>query len=145
MSIEMSGTLTLDALRDFVKVGEIDTILVVFPDMQGRLLGKRVTGHYFLDHGVEELHVCDYLLAMDMEPVPGYKAASWELGYGDFPLRPDLATLREALALLDESAVYCSAFGDDVVDHYLHTGRWEQAEYDRRITDWEVRRNFERG
>ena len=117
MSIEMSGTLTLDALRDFVKVGEIDTILVVFPDMQGRLLGKRVTGHYFLDHGVEALHVCDYLLAvdMDMEPVPGYKASSWELGYGD------------------------------VVDHDLHTGRWEQAEYDRRITDWEVGRNFERG
>ena len=92
----MSGTLTLDGLRDFVKVGEIDTVLVCFPDLQGRLLGKRVTGHFFLDHAVEELHVCDYLLAvdMDMEPVPGYKASSWEKGYGDFPLRPDLSTLR---------------------------------------------------
>ncbi len=92
----MSGTLTLDGLRDLVKVGEIDTILVCFPDMQGRLLGKRVTGHYFLDHAVDELHVCDYLLTvdMDMEPVPGYKAASWEKGYGDFPLRPDIDTLR---------------------------------------------------
>ena len=92
----MSGTLTLDGLRDLVKVGEIDTILVCFPDMQGRLLGKRVTGHFFLDHVTEELHVCDYLLAvdMDMEPVPGYKASSWEQGYGDFPLRPDLDTLR---------------------------------------------------
>lgn len=92
----MSGTLTLDGLRDLVKVGEIDTILVCFPDMQGRLLGKRVTGHFFLDHAIDELHVCDYLLAvdMDMEPVPGYKAASWEKGYGDFPLRPDIDTLR---------------------------------------------------
>ena len=52
--------------------------------------------------------------------------------------------LREALALLDGSEVYRSAFGDDVIDHYLHTGNWEQAEYDRRVTDWEVRRNFER-
>ena len=92
----MSGTMTLDQLRDFVSGGEIDTILVVFPDMQGRLLGKRVTGHYFLDHGLEQFHVCDYLLAvdMDMEPVPGYKASSWERGYGDFPIRPDLTTLR---------------------------------------------------
>ena len=92
----MSGTLTLDALREFVGAGEIDTILVCFPDMQGRLLGKRVTGHFFLDHAVKELHVCDYLLAvdMDMEPVPGYKASSWELGYGDFELRADLTTLR---------------------------------------------------
>lgn len=96
VNIEMSGILTIDELRDMVKAGEIDTILVVFPDMQGRLLGKRVTGHYFLDHGLEQFHVCDYLLAvdMDMEPVPGYKAASWERGYGDFPLRPDMATLR---------------------------------------------------
>ena len=81
----MSGTPTLDQLRDFVEIGVVDTIPVVFPDMQGRLLGKRVTGHFFLDHAVEAFHVCDYLLAVDMEPVPGYKAACWELGYGDFP------------------------------------------------------------
>ncbi len=111
----MSGTLTLDGLRDFVKVGEIDTILVCFPDLQGRLLGKRVTGHYFLDHAVEELHVCDYLLAvdMDMEPVPGYKAASWEKGYGDFPVRPDLATLR-VIPWLPATALVMA----DCLDHH---------------------------
>jgi glutamine synthetase len=92
----MSGNLDLKTLRGLVKSGEIDTVLVCFPDMQGRLIGKRVTGHFFVEHGVEELHACDYLLAVDMEmePVPGYKAASWELGYGDFEIRSDLDTLR---------------------------------------------------
>ena len=53
-------------------------------------------------------------------------------------------TLREALALLEESEILKTAFGEEVVEHYLHTGRWEQGEYDRRVTDWERRRNFER-
>ena len=53
-------------------------------------------------------------------------------------------TLRAALQALDESAVLRSALGDKVVEHYLHAGNWEQAEYDRRVTDWEVIRNFER-
>ena len=52
-------------------------------------------------------------------------------------------TLREALDALDRSTVLRAAFGDAVIDHYLHAGRWEQAEYDRRVTDWEVRRGFE--
>ena len=64
--------------------------------------------------------------------------------YGADDIREIPKTLREALDLLDKSEVYRSAFGDDVVEHYLHTGNWEQAEYDRRVTDWEVRRNFER-
>lgn len=92
----MKGMLTADALRDLVARGEIDTVLVCMVDMQGRLIGKRVTGHYFVDHAMTELHACDYLLAvdMDMEPVPGYAASSWDLGYGDLAIRPDLATLR---------------------------------------------------
>ena len=92
----MKGRLDLDSLRTLIESDEIDTVLVCIPDMQGRLVGKRVTGHFFLSHGVEELHVCGYLLAldMDMEPVPGYKAASWELGYGDISIRADLSTLR---------------------------------------------------
>ena len=53
-------------------------------------------------------------------------------------------TLREALRALDESTVMRAALGDKVVEHYLHAGNWEQAEYDRRVTDWEVIRNFER-
>ena len=78
------------------KKGEIDTVLVAFPDMQGRLVGKRITGRFFLDHAVHEMHVCDYLLTVDMEmePVPGFAAASWDTGYGDFAVRPDLSTLR---------------------------------------------------
>ena len=65
-------------------------------DMQGRLIGKRFHAQFFVDGGHEETHACDYLLAndIDMEPVPGYSAASWEKGYGDFVLKPDMSTLR---------------------------------------------------
>jgi glutamine synthetase len=88
--------LTLDELSRLIQQREIDTVIVAFPDMQGRLMGKRVMGGYFLDTAQSESHACNYLLTadMEMEPVPGYEAASWSLGYGDFVLRPDLATLR---------------------------------------------------
>ncbi len=91
--------LTMDALREKVEAGAIDTVVVAFTDMQGRLLGKRLHAEFFLDemdagHGVEG---CNYLLALEMEmdPVPGYEIASWEQGYGDFDVRPDMATLRQ--------------------------------------------------
>jgi len=92
----MSGPFDLETLKRLVKEGEVDTVLVTFPDMQGRLMGKRVTGHFFLDSVIEETHACDYLLTvdMDMEPVPGFKAASWAKGYGDFTMKPDMNTLR---------------------------------------------------
>ncbi len=92
----MAGNLDLEVLKQQVERGDIDTVLVAFPDMQGRLVGKRITGAFFLDHAVHEMHVCDYLLTVDMEmePVPGYQAASWDSGYGDFGVRPDLNTLR---------------------------------------------------
>src|SRR5262245_61798491 len=90
--------LTLDELRDSVGRGDIDTVVVAFTDMQGRLMGKRLHAEFFLDemdagHGVEG---CNYLLALEMEmdPVPGYEIASWEQGYGDFDVRPGLSTLR---------------------------------------------------
>jgi glutamine synthetase len=90
--------LTLKQLESAVADGSIDTVVVAFTDMQGRLMGKRVHGEHFVaeklgEHGVE---ACDYLLALDMEmdPVPGYSMANWEKGYGDFVLRPDLDTLR---------------------------------------------------
>jgi glutamine synthetase len=54
------------------------------------------------------------------------------------------ATLRDATAALDGSAILRAAFGGDVIDHYVHAARWEQAEYDRRVTDWEIARGFER-
>ena len=113
----MTGKLTLDELREAIHGGRIDTVLVCLVDMQGRLIGKRVTGHFFLDSVVKEMHVCDYLLTVDMEmePVPGYKAASWDLGYGDFGVRPDLATLR-VIPWLPGTALVLG----DCVDHHGH-------------------------
>jgi glutamine synthetase len=90
--------LTLEELRADVESGTVDTVVAAFTDMQGRLMGKRLDAEFFLselDAG-HEVEGCNYLLALEMEmdPVPGYAIASWERGYGDFGLRPDLATLR---------------------------------------------------
>jgi glutamine synthetase len=87
----------LEALRAGVDSGEIETVVLALTDMQGRLQGKRLTARYFLDevlgHGAEG---CNYLLAVDVEmnTVDGYAMSSWEKGYGDFVMRPDLDTLR---------------------------------------------------
>jgi glutamine synthetase len=103
--------LSFDELRHLVEQGEVDTVVVAFTDMQGRLLGKRLHGEFFVDevgegHAVEG---CNYLLALEMEmdPVPGYEIASWERGYGDFVLRPDLATLRRIPWLEATALVLC--------------------------------------
>jgi len=111
----MQGMLTLDDLRALTDKGEIDTVLVCFTDLQGRLLGKRFTARFFVDGAYEETHACNYLLALDidMEPVPGYKAASWAQGYGDFVMKPDLATLRRTPWLPGTALVLC-----DVLDHH---------------------------
>ena len=111
----MAGNLDLDTLRREVASGAIDTVLVCMTDMQGRLIGKRVTGHYFLEQAKDEVHACDYLLAADleMEPVPGYQVASWDLGYGDFAIRPDMATLRRIPWLAGTALVL-----GDVLDHH---------------------------
>jgi glutamine synthetase len=84
-------------LEDDVAAGTIDTVLVAMTDMQGRLQGKRCDARFFLDHvRTDALEACDYLLAVDVElaTVGGYELSSWERGYGDFVLAPDLATLR---------------------------------------------------
>jgi glutamine synthetase len=89
--------LTLDELRRDVESGEIDTVVLTLADMQGRLQGKRLHAPYFLHevlaHGSE---ACNYLLAVDVEmnTVDGYAMSSWERGYGDFVMVPDLSTLR---------------------------------------------------
>ncbi|MFF5567357.1 glutamine synthetase family protein [Streptomyces sp. NPDC012623] len=89
--------LSVEELRALVASGEIDTVVLAFPDMQGRLQGKRFAAPFFLDdvleHGTEG---CNYLLAVDteMNTVDGYAMSSWDSGYGDFAMRPDLATLR---------------------------------------------------
>src|SRR5690606_41649217 len=91
----MTGKLTFDELKDAVASGEIDTVLSVAVDMQGRPIGKRFLGEYFVDAGVEETHCCNYLLTddIDMEPMQGYMAAAWSQGHGDFAINPDLSTL----------------------------------------------------
>jgi glutamine synthetase len=116
VNARVKGMLTLDQLREEVEAGSIDTVLTAFTDMQGRLEGKRVDGEYFLDetvaHGIEG---CNYLLALDMEmdPVPGYEMANWELGYGDFHLVPDFASLRR-IPWLDRTAlVLCDVLWED--------------------------------
>ena len=92
-----SGNLTLERLEQLVGGGEIDTVIVAFCDMQGRLTGKRVSARLFVEdvaaHGAE---CCNYLLAVDVEmnTVDGYAMSSWEKGYGDMVMTPDFDTLR---------------------------------------------------
>lgn len=111
----MPGNLSFDALSALVAEGAIDTVLVAFVDMQGRLVGKRFHAPFFLASGHAETHACDYLLAddLEMEPVPGYAAANWATGYGDFVLKPDLSTLRR-IPWLEGTALVLA----DVLDHH---------------------------
>jgi glutamine synthetase len=109
--------LSVDELKQEVADGTIDTVVVAFTDMQGRLMGKRVHAQYFVDeniadHGVEG---CNYLLALDMEmdPIPGYSIASWEQGYGDFAMRPVLDTLRRIPWLEGTALVLCDVTWED--------------------------------
>ena len=89
--------LTLTQLDELIATGEVDTVIVAFADMQGRLTGKRVAARLFIEevakHGVE---CCNYLLAVDVEmnTVDGYAMSSWDTGYGDMVMTPDFATLR---------------------------------------------------
>ncbi|HZN14205.1 MAG TPA: glutamine synthetase family protein [Acidimicrobiales bacterium] len=95
---------------------DIDTVLTVFPDLQGRLVGKRVTAHYFRDHVEGDgVHACNYLLAVDvdMTPVPGYEFASWDEGYGDVKAVPDMATLRRIPWLEKTALVMCDLVDED--------------------------------
>src|SRR5579859_2101312 len=91
------GMLTLDQLRTAAGTGDIDTVVLAFTDMQGRLAGKRLSVEFFLEEVAEHYaEGCNYLLAVDVEmnTVGGYAMSSWERGYGDFVLVPDMATLR---------------------------------------------------
>jgi glutamine synthetase len=91
------GLLTLEQLRDSVRQGEIDTVVLAFTDMQGRLAGKRLSAEFFLEEVAGNFSEgCNYLLAVDvdMNTVDGYAMSSWDRGYGDFVMAPDLGTLR---------------------------------------------------
>jgi glutamine synthetase len=106
----VEGRLTLDQLRESVDRGEIETVVVAFTDHYGRLMGKRYAAEMFVeDTAAHGTHGCDYLLTtdMEMEPVPGYSFASWEQGYGDFHLVPDLDTLIVASWLEKTALVLC--------------------------------------
>src|SRR4029077_11854526 len=102
--------LTLDDLKKKIELGDIDTVVLAFTDMQGRLQGKRLHGRYFLDvvveHGTEG---CNYLLAVDidMNTVEGYAISSWERGYGDMEFDLDLSTLRRTPGQPSSVTIQC--------------------------------------
>jgi glutamine synthetase len=109
--------LSFEELRADVESGAVDTVVVAFTDMQSRLMGKRLHGEFFVEEveAEHEVEGCNYLLALDMEmdPIPGYEIASWERGYGDFALRPDLGTLRRIPWLEATALVLCDVHWQD--------------------------------
>lgn len=113
----MSGNLSLEDLKVKVSKGEIDTVIAAQVDMQGRLMGKRFQANFFLDSAIKESHSCNYLLATDLEmaTVSGYAASSWERGYSDYTMIPDLSTLRVIPWLKATALVIC-----DIIDHHSH-------------------------
>ncbi len=104
------GLLTIDDLIRLAENGEVESILAVFPDLYGRLMGKRFDINFFIENVAGAgAHACDYLLTVDMEmnPVRGYRFANWEKGYGDFLLVPDMKTLRVADWLRRTAIILC--------------------------------------
>ncbi len=109
------GILNPSEITKLIQNGEIETVILAFTDHYGRLLGKRLDAAYFLEEAIRNgSHGCDYLLTTDieMEPVPGYKYANWELGYGDFHIVPDLSSIRKA-DWLDKTAIVLCDLTDD--------------------------------
>ncbi|UWQ16181.1 glutamine synthetase family protein [Jannaschia sp. M317] len=109
--------MTFEELKAAVAAGDIDTVLVCFVDMQGRLTGKRFHAVNFVETSYEETHCCNYLLATDLEMAtpPGYAASSWQAGYGDYVMKPDLDTIRPVPWLDGTAMVLC-----DILDHHTH-------------------------
>lgn len=111
----MTGLLSFEELKQQVEQGTIDTVVVASPDMQGRLMGKRMQAEFFIETAWEETHCCNYLLATDLEmnTVEGYASTSWSSGYGDYVMRPDMNTLRVLPWLEGTAMVLC-----DFLDHH---------------------------
>jgi len=109
--------MTFDDLKSQIETGEIDTVLTCLVDMQGRLMGKRFHAEAFLEIADSETHCCNYLLATDLEMATpdGYASTSWQGGYGDYVMKPDLSTLRPVPWLEGTALVLC-----DVLDHHTH-------------------------
>src|SRR5436190_2490942 len=118
MTPMVRGMLDAKTVTGLIERGDVDTILVVFPDQQGRFMGKRVTGDFFVHDvldGEGAIHACNYLLAVDMEmePLPGYAYANWETGYGDLKAIPDMGTLRLIPWLEKTALVICDVFDEE--------------------------------
>ena len=116
----MAGRIDFDTLKRMINDDEIETIVACFPDMYGRLVGKRIAARFFVDEVADHgMHACDYLLAcdIDMDPVPGYAFTSWAKGYGDFHPVPDFNTMRVASWLPKTAIVLCDV--RDVDSHEL--------------------------
>ncbi|TDH37618.1 glutamine synthetase [Pseudohoeflea suaedae] len=113
----MAGNLTIEELRKAAEAGGIDTVLVCCVDMQGRLMGKRFHVTNFLESSHEETHCCNYMLATDLEMATpdGYATTSWQAGYGDYVMKPDLSTMRRVPWLEGTALVLC-----DLLDHHTH-------------------------
>lgn len=113
----MPGTLSFDDLKSRVSDGSIDTVLTCLVDMQGRLMGKRFHAVNFVETSYNETHCCNYLLATDLEMATpdGYASTSWQSGYGDYVMKPDLDTIRLVPWLEGTAMVLC-----DVLDHHTH-------------------------
>ena len=109
--------MTFEELKLQIQSGAIDTVLVCMIDMQGRLMGKRFHAEAFLEIAEDETHCCNYLLATDLEMATpdGYESTSWERGYGDYVMQPDLSTLRPVPWLEGTAMVLC-----DILDHHTH-------------------------
>ena len=113
----MPKIMTFDDLKARVTDGSIDTVLACFVDMQGRLMGKRFHAVNFVETSFEETHCCNYLLATDLEMATpdGYASTSWQSGYGDYVMKPDLVTIRPIPWLEGTAMVLC-----DILDHHDH-------------------------
>jgi glutamine synthetase len=115
--MQRQGMIDAADLERLAEAGEVDTVLCMFTDLQGRFMGKRVLPDFFLEEilGEEGLHACLYLLAIDMEmePLPGYQYASWETGYGDFRMVPDMSTLRMCPWIERTAMVICDIADED--------------------------------
>ncbi len=113
----MPGTMSFDELKAAVEDQSIDTVVAAIIDMQGRLMGKRFYAKNFVEHAWQETHCCNYLLATDLEmgTPDGYQSTSWSGGYGDYIMKPDLASIRKTPWAEGTALVLC-----DVLDHHTH-------------------------
>lgn len=138
----MPGNLSFAALKDLVAGGEVDTVIVCKPDMQGRLMGKRFFAQHFIDEAHTETHSCNYLLATDLEmtTVDGYRATGWAAGYGDYTMIPDMSTLRRVPWLEKTAMVLC-----DVLHHGDGNNRAEVAHSPRAVLKKQAARLQARG